>query len=185
MQVLINDLLSYSRHIQTVDHFEMSDLNDLISDVISDLEIEIKKTNATIKMEHLPSLVVIPTQMRQLFQNLISNSIKFASPGIYPTIQIWSECVDSGDLPGSPQGVSRTHKIMIRDNGIGFDQKFAEDIFVVFKRLHSYHQIEGTGIGLSICKKIVELHQGEIRAESTPGKGSLFVISLPELKPKA
>ena len=74
---------------------------------------------------------------------------------------------------------------MIRDNGIGFDQKFAEDIFVVFKRLHSYHQIEGTGIGLSICKKIVELHRGEIRAESAPGKGSMFVISLPELKPNA
>ena len=71
---------------------------------------------------------------------------------------------------------------MIRDNGIGFDPKFAEDIFVVFKRLHSYHQIEGTGIGLSICKKIVELHRGEIRAESVPGKGSMFVISLPRIK---
>jgi len=74
---------------------------------------------------------------------------------------------------------------MIRDNGIGFEQKFAEDIFVVFKRLHSYHQIEGTGIGLSICKKIVEMHQGEISAESSPGKGSTFVISLPGIKPKA
>jgi len=185
MQVLINDLLAYSRHIQTVDHFEMCDLNELLSDVISDLEIEIKKTNATINLESLPSLVVIPTQMRQLFQNLISNSIKFASPGIYPAIQIWSESVDSADHSDLPQGVSRMYKIMIRDNGIGFDQKFAEDIFVVFKRLHSYHQIEGTGIGLSICKKIVELHRGEIRAESAPGKGSMFVISLPEIKPKA
>ncbi len=184
MQVLINDLLSYSRHIQTVDHFEMCDLNELLSEVISDLEIEIKKTNATINMEPLPSLVVIPTQMRQLFQNLISNSIKFASPGIYPAIQISSEFVDT-DHTDLPSGVSRIHKIMISDNGIGFDQKFAEDIFVVFKRLHSYHQIEGTGIGLSICKKIVELHHGEIRAESTSGKGSTFVISLPELKPKA
>ena len=109
-----------------------------------------------------PSLVVIPTQMRQLFQNLISNSIKFASPGIYPAIQISSEFVDT-DHTDLPSGVSRIHKIMISDNGIGFDQKFAEDIFVVFKRLHSYHQIEGTGIGLSICKKIVELHHGEIR----------------------
>jgi len=71
---------------------------------------------------------------------------------------------------------------MIRDNGIGFEQKFAEDIFIVFKRLHSYHQIEGTGIGLSICKKIVEMHEGEISAESLPGKGSTFVISLPEKK---
>jgi light-regulated signal transduction histidine kinase (bacteriophytochrome) len=163
----------------------MTDLNELLSDVISDLEIDIKKTNATINIEPLPSLVVIPTQMRQLFQNLISNSIKFASPGIYPDIQIRSECVESADHRELPQGVSRFYKIMIRDNGIGFDQKFAEDIFVVFKRLHSYHQIEGTGIGLSICKKIVELHRGEIRAESAPGKGSMFVISLPELTPNA
>jgi signal transduction histidine kinase len=183
MQVLINDLLSYSRHIQTVDHFEMTDLNELLVDVISDLEMEIKKTHTTISVEPLPSLLVIPTQMRQLFQNLISNSIKFANPGIYPSIQIWSERTDFAHAD-SDRGEPQTHKIMIRDNGMGFDQKFAEDIFVVFKRLHSYHQIEGTGIGLSICKKIVELHRGEIKAESTPGKGSMFVISLPD-KPKA
>ena len=97
MQILINDLLSYSRHVQTVDHFEMTDLNELLSDVISDLEMDIKKTNATINIEPLPSLVVIPTQMRQLFQNLISNSIKFASPGIYPDIQIRSECLEPAD----------------------------------------------------------------------------------------
>jgi signal transduction histidine kinase len=186
MQVLINDLLSYSRHIQTVDHFEICDLNELLPEIISDLEIEIKKTNATISLEPLPSLVVVPTQMRQLFQNLISNSIKFANPGVYPSIRIWSECIEPADYAALPRGVSRIYKIMIRDNGIGFDQKFADDIFVVFKRLHSYHQIEGTGIGLSICKKIVELHRGEIRAESAPGKGSLFTISLPDvsLKPK-
>lgn len=183
MQVLINDLLSYSRHIQTVDHFEMTDLNELLSEVISDLEIEIKKTNAMINMRPLPSMVVIPTQMRQLFQNLIINSIKFANPGLCPSIQIWSESEDVTDHTDLPEGMSRIHKIMIRDNGIGFDQKFAEDIFVVFKRLHSYHQIEGTGIGLSICKKIVELHNGEIKAESTPGKGSLFIITLPETSP--
>ncbi|HEY2647755.1 MAG TPA: response regulator [Puia sp.] len=180
MQILINDLLSYSRHIQTTDHFEMYDLNELVTDVISDLEVEIKKTNASIDLRPLPSLVVVPTQMRQLFQNLISNSLKFASPGIYPNIQIWCECVDSTNDPNLSQNKKRIYKIMFRDNGIGFDPKFAEDIFVVFKRLHSYHQIEGTGIGLSICKKIAELHHGEIRAESSPGKGSTFVISLPE-----
>jgi hypothetical protein len=185
MQVLINDLLSYSRHIQTVEHFEMTDLNELLADVISDLEIDIKKTNALINMSPLPSMVVIPTQMRQLFQNLISNSIKFASPGNDPLIRIWSETENVAGQVDLHQEPSRIHKIMVRDNGIGFDQKFAEDIFIVFKRLHSYHQIEGTGIGLSICKKIVELHRGEIRAESTPGKGSLFIIRLPELKPKA
>jgi len=176
MQVLINDLLSYSRHTQTVEHFEMSNLNELVADVISDLEIEIKKTRASIELSPLPSLIVIPTQIRQLFQNLISNSIKFASPGLFPEIVIWSEFErnDTTSLNGDGR-----YKIMIRDNGMGFDQKFAEDIFIVFKRLHSYHQIEGTGIGLSICKKIIEKHKGEIRAESAPGKGSTFTIVLP------
>ncbi len=180
MQILINDLLAYSRHTQTVDHFETANLNDLVADVISDLEIEIKRTNATIKLEQLPSLVVIPTQIRQLFQNLISNSIKFSNPGIYPRINIWSERMAEEDENISPDEKRVFHKIMISDNGMGFEQKFAEDIFVVFKRLHSYHQIEGTGIGLSICKKIVEKHNGEIKAESFPGKGSVFTICLPE-----
>jgi len=176
MQVLINDLLSYSRHTQTVEHFEMSNLNELVADVISDLEIEIKKTRASIELSPLPSLIVIPTQIRQLFQNLISNSIKFASPGLFPEIVIWSEFERNGTTSLNGDG---RYKIMIRDNGMGFDQKFAEDIFIVFKRLHSYHQIEGTGIGLSICKKIIEKHKGEIRAESAPGKGSTFTIVLP------
>ena len=177
MQVLINDLLSYSRHTQTVDHFEMSNLNDLVADVVSDLEIEIKKTNASIELGPLPSLVVVPTQMRQLFQNLISNSIKFCMPGVFPQITIWSETeIKETVSPNDPQLV---HKIIIRDNGMGFDQKFAEDIFIVFKRLHSYHEIEGTGIGLSICKKIIEKHKGEIKAVSSPGNGSTFIISLP------
>jgi signal transduction histidine kinase len=180
MQLLLNDLLTYSRHTQMVDHFELVDLNELLSEVISDLEIEIRKTDTTIEVNSLPTLVVIPTQMRQLFQNLISNSIKFASPDEHPSIHIWGERMtgvnnSNGSVPAPP-----TYKIMIRDNGIGFEQKFAEDIFVVFKRLHSYHQIEGTGIGLSICKKIVEKHKGEIKAESSPGKGSTFIISLPE-----
>ncbi len=177
MQLLINDLLSYSRHTQTVDQFEMSNLNDLLTDVISDLEIEIKKTNAAIEISPLPSLVVVPTQIRQLFQNLISNSIKFSTPGVLPRILVWSETEKKDGSFNNGKGL--VHKIMVQDNGMGFDQKFAEDIFIVFKRLHSYHEIEGTGIGLSICKKIVEKHKGEIKAESSPGKGSKFIISLP------
>jgi light-regulated signal transduction histidine kinase (bacteriophytochrome) len=176
MQILINDLLSYSRHSQLTDQFEKANLNDLLSDVISDLEIEIKRTNTTIETSPLPSLEVIPTQIRQLFQNLISNSIKFSVPGIPPRIQIWSEL--QNHEPHPQNGVAPAHKIVIRDNGMGFDPKFAEDIFVVFKRLHSYHEIEGTGIGLSICKKIVEKHKGTIKAESAPGKGSTFTILL-------
>jgi signal transduction histidine kinase len=178
MQVLINDLLSYSRHTQTVEQFEMANLNDLIADVISDLEIEIRKTNASIEINPLPSLVVIPTQMRQLFQNLISNSIKFSTPGVFPRIQIWSEPEKKNTVSANKGGL--IHNIIIQDNGMGFEQKFAEDIFIVFKRLHSYHEIEGTGIGLSICKKIIEKHKGAIKAESSPGKGSTFIVSLPE-----
>jgi signal transduction histidine kinase len=179
MQLLINDLLSYSRHTQTVDHFELVDMNELVAEVISDLEIEIRKTNTTIDVGPLPAMIVIPTQMRQLFQNLISNSIKFASPDAFPEICIEYERLENRRLNGNGQG-GAIHQIIIRDNGIGFEQKFAEDIFVVFKRLHSYHQIEGTGIGLSICKKIAEKHNGEIKAESSPGKGSTFTITLPE-----
>jgi signal transduction histidine kinase len=182
MQRLINDLLSYSIHSNVVDHFEMASLNGLINDVISDLEIEIKKTNATIQVDPLPSLFVIPSQMRQLFQNLISNSIKFSTPGISPQIHIRSESSSDNINSVSQNGNGAMHKIIVRDNGIGFEQKFAEDIFVVFKRLHSYHEVEGTGIGLSICKKIIEKHRGEIKAESSPGKGSTFIISLPAKK---
>ena len=117
--------------------------------------------------------------MRQLFQNLISNSIKFSRPGVHPHIRIWSENEDQNNHSGSSGNNGFSHKLMIRDNGIGFEPKYADDIFVVFKRLHSYHEIEGTGIGLSICKKIVEKHHGEIKAESSPGKGSTFIICLP------
>jgi signal transduction histidine kinase len=179
MQLLINDLLSYSRHTQSSDHFEWVNMNELLSEVFSDLEIEIKKTGTVIKSAPLPQLRVIPTQIRQLFQNLISNSIKFAKPGILPHIEIWSEPFEQGDLSDGAGQSIRAHKILFKDNGIGFDQKYAEEIFVVFKRLHSYHEIEGTGIGLSICKKIAEKHRGEIKAESSPGKGSTFIISLP------
>jgi light-regulated signal transduction histidine kinase (bacteriophytochrome) len=154
-------------------------MNDLLLDVLSDLEIEIKRSNATVEMEQLPELKVIPTQMRQLFQNLISNSIKFSRPGIHPYIRIWSEKAETNSNSGTSGQNGFSHKLMIRDNGIGFEPKYAEDIFVVFKRLHSYHEIEGTGIGLSICKKIVEKHNGEIKAESSPGKGSTFIICLP------
>jgi signal transduction histidine kinase len=179
MQLLINDLLAYSRHTQSANHFEWVNMNDLLSEVLSDLEIEIKKTGTTITITPLPRLKVVPTQIRQLFQNLISNSIKFSKQGIKPEIHIWSEPCEMTELSGGPGETRPAYKIMVKDNGIGFDQKYAEDIFVVFKRLHSYHEIEGTGIGLSICKKIAEKHYGEIKAESSPGKGSIFIISLP------
>lgn len=182
LQLLINDLLAYSRHTQTIAQFEMVSLSELLSEVISDLEIEIKKTGAVIKTAPLPQLKVIPTQIRQLFQNLISNSIKFARPGTYPHIEIWCERAEGLNQVQNFEAARDIYNIIFRDNGMGFDQQYAEDIFVVFKRLHSYHEIEGTGIGLSICKKIVEKHQGIIQAAGSPGKGSTFIVSLPDLR---
>jgi signal transduction histidine kinase len=181
MKQLVNDLLEYSRNTQTTEHFERADLNNLLNDVLSDLETEIRKKKAVFHIRPLPVLPVLPTQIRQLFQNLISNSLKFSKPGSIPEIGISSERIppEHGHVAGdSLQPVM--HQLCFRDNGIGFDARYAKDIFTVFKRLHSYHEIEGSGIGLSICKKIVERHRGSIEAESAPGEGSVFKITLPE-----
>jgi len=139
------------------------------------MEVEIDKTAAQIKIDPLPIVWGIPSQMRQLFQNLLSNGIKFRKKDTIPLVHIYS--VPDKDL----------HRIVVQDNGIGFDPKYADEIFMVFKRLHSYHEFEGSGVGLSICKKIIERHNGFIRAESKPGTGSRFIVDLPikQFKSKA
>lgn len=168
MQSLINDLLSFSRQSLSTSDFKHTDLNLLIKDVLADLEIEIERTGATIEYEKLPAIYAAPVLMRQLFFNLVGNAIKFHKSGVSPHVKIYTESSN----PGSQQ-------IIVEDNGIGFDQKYVDDIFLVFKRLHSHHEFEGTGVGLSICKKIVEKHNGSITAYSAPGEGSRFVINLP------
>jgi light-regulated signal transduction histidine kinase (bacteriophytochrome) len=182
MQQLVNDLLRFSRHTNDILEFEKTDLNEVLHEVLSDMEIDIQKREAIITSTELPSLHVIPSQIRQLFQNLISNSLKFCLDGCTPQIHIKTEVIKGSNIPGIDKTLFENtfYKIYIRDNGIGFDAKYSEDIFVVFKRLHSYHQFEGTGIGLSICKKIVEKHKGYISAHSKLNEGSTFVITLPE-----
>jgi signal transduction histidine kinase len=182
MQTLINDLLKLSRHNHHEDDFKQTDLNSVVADVLSELESEIQSKQATITYNHLPCIRAVPGQVYQLFQNLIANSLKFGTAGTAPVITIHAEALKGKDVPGTQEKLSEKtfYRIYVRDNGIGFDPKYAKDIFVVFKRLHSYHEFEGTGIGLSICKKIVETHKGTITAESTPGKGSTFIITLPE-----
>lgn len=181
MQHLVNDLLKFSKHAHDKYGFEKTDLNQVLSEVLSDIEHYIHKKEARIYADKLPVIWAVPSQIRQLFQNLISNSLKFAKEGSVPEIYINSERIDTPLLNGNTNLVNNTfYKIFVRDNGIGFDPKYAEDIFVVFKRLHSYHEFEGTGIGLSICKKIVDKHNGYIKAESTPDVGSTFIITLPE-----
>ena len=182
MQSLVSDLLKFSTHTNDKYGFEKTDLNEVLTDVLTDIEHHVQKKDAKIYAENLPVIWAVPTQIRQLFQNLISNSLKFTKKGFVPEIHIKSEKIEGLGMEGlNRELVNNTfYKIYIRDNGIGFDPKYADDIFVVFKRLHSYHEFEGTGIGLSICKKIVDKHNGQIKAESIPNEGSTFIITLPE-----
>jgi light-regulated signal transduction histidine kinase (bacteriophytochrome) len=182
MQSLINDLLSFSRHSLASSDFKKTDLNVLVKEAMSELEIEIEKTNAHIHMDGLPIIQVIPSLMQQLFYNLINNAIKFRKKDVSPVITIHTEKMGPEEISRYTKNSHSNHyyKITVADNGIGFDDKHADEIFVVFKRLHSYHEFEGTGVGLSICKKIVEKHNGFIIAESEPDKGSTFIIGLPE-----
>jgi signal transduction histidine kinase len=171
MQKLINDLLIFSRQVDDIQSFEEINLNELMEEVLSDMEVEIERQSAMIKFESLPRIWAIRSQMQQLFQNLISNGIKFRKADTIPVVTINHEKLEIGD--------KSILRIIIEDNGIGFDDKYAEEIFVVFKRLHSYHEYEGTGVGLSICKKIIEKHAGKIMAQSKINEGSKFIIDLP------
>jgi len=182
MQTLINDLLKLSRNTHHENDFQLTDLNAVVAEVLAELDSEIQSKGAIITYNNLPTLWAIPGQVYQLFQNLITNSLKFSKAGVAPMIAIEAEALKGNQVQGTQDERSGNtfYRIRVRDNGIGFDPKFAEDIFVVFKRLHSYHEFKGTGIGLSICKKIVEKHKGMITAESTPAKGSTFIITLPE-----
>jgi len=181
MQMLINDLLSFSRQSVSSSDFQRTDLNSLVREAITELEIEVEKSNAKIHLDELPVVWVIPSLMKQLFHNLVSNAIKFRAKGIEPIIHIESKKIYESDHPSlvSLNG-NKYYKVSISDNGIGFDPKYSDEIFMVFKRLNSYHEYEGTGVGLSICKKIIEKHNGSIVAESEPGKGSTFSFVLPE-----
>ena len=149
--------------------FKEVDLSELIREVLSDLEVRIVKTGGEVHVGDLPVISADPTQMRQLFQNLIGNALKFHKPGEKPRVLVRS-------VPDSDSGC----QIILEDNGIGFEEQHVEKIFAPFQRLHGRSsKYEGTGMGLAICKKIVERHGGTIRAESEPGKGSTFIIHLP------
>jgi light-regulated signal transduction histidine kinase (bacteriophytochrome) len=184
MQNLINNLLDFSRHTVSSNDFKKTPLNELVKNVLTELEVEIEKSNARINYEELPVVSAVPGLMQQLFYNLFSNAIKFRKPSVDLVIDVKAEKMNPLDLSKfTKYGHGKNYyKITVQDNGIGFDDKYAEDIFRVFKRLHSYQEFEGTGVGLSICKKIVEKHNGFIKAESKIDKGSTFIIGLPEMQ---
>ncbi|MTH14160.1 CHASE3 domain-containing protein [Flavobacterium sp. LC2016-01] len=181
MRVLIDDLLLFSRTNTTKKEFLKSNLNELLENAQSDLAEIIQEKKAVVTTSKLPKLEVIPYQIEQLFINLIGNSLKYSQPDRIPEIVIESEKVLSTSYPDLlEQTIKKYHKITFSDNGMGFDPQFKETIFVLFQRLHSKTDYPGTGIGLAICKKIVENHKGYILADSLPGKGSLFTVFLPD-----
>jgi signal transduction histidine kinase len=181
MQSLINNLLDFSRHSVDNSKLERTDLNLVLRDILSQKEIEIEKTNARIYCDKLPVVSAVPALMQQLFSNLIGNAIKFRKKDVDPVVEIRSSPMSPAEVEqylGHVNG-STYMKLQVVDNGIGFEEKHTQDIFKVFKRLHSYQQFEGTGVGLAICKKIIEKHGGFITAESIPDKGSNFIIGIP------
>jgi PAS domain S-box-containing protein len=179
MQAMINDLLSVSL-ISGNKSFEQYSLKSVLDDVVQTLEFKIEARNAQVYVDDLPVAWIIPSQMRQLFQNLISNSLKFVAKERRPEIRITQSAVKHTDLVSYNLSTTKQYvRINVADNGIGFDNAYASKIFTIFQRLHGKAEYEGTGIGLAICKKIVENHEGVIFAEGKPGEGSVFSIILP------
>lgn len=181
MQVLIKDLLTYSRVASKRDPFRPIDINRIVTDVLVDLETTIHEKAATITMDSLPKMPGDAMQIRQLFQNLLSNALKFSRPGIAPVIHIDCRPARGHEFDMVPVTESRRrfYCIDVHDNGIGFEPKYAERIFQVFQRLHSRSQYAGTGIGLAIVQKVVENHKGYVSAVGHLGTGTTFKILLP------
>ena len=171
MSVLIEDLFAFSRVTTKAKPFVAVNLNKIAGEVVSDLEARVEQTGGRVEIGDLPVIDADPTQMRQLLQNLIANALKFRRPGVPPEVK-----VSARPGTGGPGGQCQ---LFVADNGIGFDEKYLDRIFIIFQRLHGRNEYEGTGIGLAICRKIVERHGGTITAKSAPGHGATFIINLP------
>lgn len=181
MRILIDDLLQYSRTTKLEKVFEETDLNQLLENAKSDSQQTIDEKKAIIQNEKLPKIMVIPFQIQQLFANLIGNSLKYSKENVAPKIKISCKRVIAAEEEAIPKNTKeKFYKITFKDNGIGFEQEYSEKIFVLFNRLHNKNEYAGTGIGLAICKKIVENHKGFIIAEAKPNAGATFTVYLPE-----
>lgn len=172
MSLLLNDLLAYSRIHTQAKTRQLVRVEELIREVLSDLDMIIEQTGAHIEVEDDVEIEVDPDQLRQVLNHLVLNAVKFQAPGSRPHIRITA----NRETRSSGKGVCR---IVVTDNGIGFDMKYAKKVFEPFQRLHGRHDYPGTGMGLAICQRIVEQHQGTIRAEGRPGKGSRFIVEFP------
>jgi two-component system sensor kinase FixL len=186
MQHLIEGLLALSRVTTKLREFAPVDLAKVAQEVVSDLEVRIEKVGGRVELGGLPTIQADAVQMRQLLQNLIGNALKFHREDEPPLVKVSGRFVQGRDQRGSgPQSAAEEQcRIVVEDNGIGFDEKHQERIFGVFQRLHPRDVYEGTGIGLAICRRIAELHGGSITARSAPDRGATFEVLLPVLQPK-
>lgn len=181
MHTLINDLLAFSRVETKAQPFTTVNLARVTEEVLSDLEIQIERSAAVIEVAGLPVIEADPLQMRQLLQNLIGNSLKYHRDGVPPVVKVYGRVLQerrhaSG---GGAVAADQLCQLFVQDNGIGFDEKYLDRIFTVFQRLHGRQVYSGTGVGLAICRKIVERHGGHITARSAPERGATFVATLP------
>lgn len=177
MQTLIKDILAFSRVSDEKENFIRCDLNQIVQEVLTDLDGAVQEKQATINMEVLPVIDVNPGLIRPLFFNLIGNALKYSRKDVLPVIHIRN--IQQTVAARAAQQNPVYCRIAIEDNGIGFDQTYADQVFDMFRRLHVNKDYEGTGIGLALCKKIVEKHHGFISAESQPNIGSVFTVTLP------
>lgn len=174
MRAMINDLLSLSRVTTQGQPFQRVPLEEIAREVLSDLETRIERTGGKVDCGELPEIEADPLQIHQLFLNLVGNALKFHNPNQPPLVRL------SAERTKDEQQV----RIYVEDNGIGFEEQYLERIFQPFQRLHGMSQYEGSGMGLAICRKIVERHSGNITARSTPGEGTTFIITLPVRQPQ-
>ena len=182
MQILITDLMTFSRVETKTQTFVATDLAVIAREVTTDLETLIEQTGGRVEIGELPTIDADPVQMRQLLQNLIGNSLKYYRAGVPPVVRIYSRKLDERrrDSIAKSGGVAQQlSQILVEDNGIGFDEKYLDRIFTMFQRLHKKGEYEGTGVGLAICRKIVDHHGGTITAHSRPGEGTTFVVTMP------
>lgn len=185
MQKLIEDLLSFSRISSGHEQFTRIDVTSVVNEVVDDIEGQIIREKAKVGVRPIAEIDADRGQIRRLFQNLISNAIKFHKPGSSPVVEITGNVVSGAEVEkefGFPLQEKSYVRIVVKDNGIGFDEKYADKIFNIFQRLQGRAEFEGTGIGLAICRKIMTNHRGYIRAQSVINEGSEFILIFPNVK---